>query len=61
VVRVNFLLQLAQSLHVPIVDLLEIIAFKFLGLGFLAIRAHLSLLALTPFIECCEELVSSHQ
>jgi len=45
---------------VPIVDLLEIIAFEFLGLGFLALGAHLSLLSLTPFIERREELVSFH-
>lgn len=60
-VRVDFLLQLIQSLYVPVVDLLEIVAFEFLGLGFLAVRAHLSLLAVTPFIERCEELVSSFQ
>jgi len=46
---------------VLIIDLLEIITFKFLSFGFLAVGAHLSLLALMPFIECCKELVSSHQ
>jgi hypothetical protein len=45
---------------VPVVDLLEIIAFKFLSLALLAVGAHLSLLALAPFIECRKELVSSH-
>ena len=47
VVRVDFLLlQLHQSFYVLIIDL-EIIAFEFLGLALLAVRARLSLLALT--------------
>lgn len=60
-VCVDFLLQLIQSLYVPVVNLLEIVAFEFLSLGFLAVGAHLSLLAVTPFIESCEELVPSFQ
>ena len=58
VIRVDFLLQLRQSFHVPIVNLLEIIAFEFLGLGLLAVGAHLSLLAFMPFVDRCKELVS---
>jgi len=59
VIRIDFLLQLRQSFnYVPIVNLLEIIAFEFLGLGLLAVGAHLSLLAFTPFVDRCKELVS---
>jgi len=43
----------------PIIDLFEIIAFEFLGLAVLTVRACLSLLAFAPFIERCKELVSS--
>ena len=57
--RVGFLIQLRQSFYVPIVDLLEIIAFKFLGLALLAVGACLSLLPFTPFIERRKKLVSS--
>jgi len=57
--RVGFVLQLHQSLYVPIIDLLEIITFEFLGLALLAVGARLSLLPFTPFIEHREELVSS--
>ena len=59
VVCIDFLLQLRQSFYVAIIDLLEIIAFKFLGLALLAVRARLALLAFAPFIERCKELVSS--
>jgi len=59
VIRVDFLLQLRQSFYVPIVNLLEIIAFEFLSLGLLAVGTHLSLLAFAPFIDCCKELVVS--
>jgi len=45
----------------PIIDLLEIISFKFLSFGLLAIGAHLSLLAFSPFVECGKELVLLHQ
>jgi len=45
----------------PIVDLLEIISFESLGFGLLAVGAHLSLLAFSPFVECGKELVLIHQ
>jgi hypothetical protein len=45
----------------PIVNLLEIISFKSLGFGLLAVSAHLSFLAFSPFIECGKELVLMHQ
>ena len=57
--RVGFLIQLRQSFYVPIIDLLEIITFEFLGLALLAVRACLSLLPFTPFIERRKKLVSS--
>jgi hypothetical protein len=34
---VDFLLQLCQGLYMPIKNLLEVIAFKFLGPGLLAV------------------------
>lgn len=44
----------------PIINLLEVIAFEFLSLGLLAVKAHLRLLAVTPFVECRKKLVSLH-
>jgi len=54
-VCVDFLLQLRQRLDMPIVDLLEIVAFEFLSL------LHRRFFSFTPFIQGCKKLVSSHQ
>ncbi len=60
VVCVDFPLQLGQSFYVAIIELLEIITFKFLGLALLAVGA-LALLAFAPFIKCGKKLESSIQ
>jgi len=59
-VCIDLHLQLGQRLDMPIVDLLEIVAFEFLSprrLG--TVRAHLRLFPFTPFIQGRKKLVSS--
>ena len=61
-VCVDFLLQLRQGLDMPIVDLLEIVAFEFLSLRcFGTVRAHLRFFPFTPLVQGGKKLVSSHQ
>ena len=61
-VCVDFIFQLRQSLDMPIVDFLEIVAFELLSLRRLGtVYAHLGFFPFTPFVHGCKKLISSHQ